>query len=69
VTSTASALDNYFMYMGTDGVYSHTFQYEKRKSCPVCGGEAMPIELNPDITLDGLIELLVDKPGVYVPCT
>merc|ERR1712241_1476817 len=31
-------LNNYMMYMGQTGVYAHTFEYEKKESCMVCGG-------------------------------
>lgn len=29
-------LDNYWMYMGHEGVYSTTYKYEKKHDCPVC---------------------------------
>jgi ubiquitin-activating enzyme E1 C len=55
------------MLMGTDGIYSYTFEYERRPSCAVCGGEAFPVEVkDPEMTLESFIEELVDKPGVYV---
>jgi ubiquitin-activating enzyme E1 C len=65
-TSSAAPLDNYFMLMGTDSVYSYTFKYEKRDACPVCGNEPQNFEIASDATLENLIEQLVDKPGVFV---
>lgn len=60
-TSSAAYLNNYFMLIGTDGVYSYTFQHEKRADCPVCGGEAVDLALKPDTTVERLIDILVEK--------
>lgn len=60
-TSSAPYLDNYFMYIGTDGVYSYTFKHERREDCPVCGGESMAIEVGKEWTVDRLIEVLVER--------
>ena len=60
-TSSAAYLNNYFMLIGTDGVYSYTFEHEKRDDCPVCGGEALEITINEESTVEELIELLVEK--------
>lgn len=54
------------MYIGTDGVYTFTFEHEKRKDCPVCGGEYMDVHVKPDWTLERLIEWLIEKQDVYV---
>jgi NEDD8-activating enzyme E1 len=60
-TSSAPYLNNYFMLIGTDGVYSYTFEHEKREDCPVCGGESLDISISRDWTVDRLIEMLVEK--------
>ena len=60
-TSSAAYLDNYFMLIGTDGVYSYTFQYERRPECPVCGGESLNITINKEWTVERLIEMLVER--------
>jgi ubiquitin-activating enzyme E1 C len=60
-TSSAAFLNNYFMLIGNDGVYSYTFEHERRDDCPVCGGEALEISISPDFTVEQLIELLVEK--------
>ena len=52
------------MLIGTEGVYSYTFDHEKREDCPVCGGEALEISISPDITVEQLIEMLVEKQDV-----
>ena len=59
-TSSAPYLDNYFMLIGTDGVYSYTFQHEKRADCPVCGQETRDIDIGKEWTLEHLIEILVE---------
>lgn len=60
-TSSAAFLNNYFMLIGTDSVYSYTFVHEKREDCPVCGGEALEITISREWTVDRLIEMLVEK--------
>jgi ubiquitin-activating enzyme E1 C len=60
-TSSAAYLNNYFMLIGTDGVYSYTFEHEKRDDCPVCGNEALEMTIDGESTVEQLIELLVEK--------
>ena len=54
------------MLIGTDAVYSYTFEHEKRNDCPVCGGESLDIVLSKEWTVERLIELLVEKQDMYV---
>jgi NEDD8-activating enzyme E1 len=54
------------MLIGTDGVYSYTFEHERRPECPVCGGESVEISINRDWTVDRLVEMLVEKQDMYV---
>lgn len=54
------------MLIGTDGVYSYTFEHEKRDDCPVCGGESLDITLSKDWTVERLIEILVERQDMYV---
>jgi len=49
------------MLIGTDGIYSYTFEHEKREDCPVCGGESLDISIPRQWTVDRLIEMLVEK--------
>lgn len=65
-TSSAAYLNNYFMLIGTDGIYSYTFEYEKRDDCPVCGGEALEMTINEGSTVEELIELLVEKQDIQI---
>lgn len=54
------------MLIGTDGVYSYTFEHHKRADCPVCGGEALEMTISPDLTVEELIESLTEKQDMYV---
>ena len=43
-------MDNYMMYNGTDGVYTHTVKYERDDADPACSaGTAVPV--TPELTL------------------
>ncbi|EKM55508.1 uncharacterized protein PHACADRAFT_256177 [Phanerochaete carnosa HHB-10118-sp] len=65
-TSSAAYLNNYFMLIGTDSVYSFTFEHEKRPECPVCGGEAVDITISKDLTVDKLIETLIERQDIQI---
>ncbi|KAJ7063399.1 hypothetical protein C8F01DRAFT_1132876 [Mycena amicta] len=65
-TSSAAFLNNYFMLIGTDGVYSYTFEHEKREDCPVCGGSALELPISSELTVEQLIELLIERQDVQI---
>jgi len=65
-TSSAAYLNNYFMLIGTDGVYSYTFEHEKRDDCPVCGGEALELSVSSELTVEQLIDMLVEKQDIQI---
>jgi len=54
------------MLIGTEGVYSYTFEHEKRDDCPVCGGESLELSISSDFTVEQLIELLLEKQDVQI---
>ena len=60
-TTCVPHLNNYFMYIGTEAVYSYTFEHEKKPECPVCGGEVIDIEVNKEWTVEKLIESLTER--------
>ncbi|KAG8998115.1 hypothetical protein FRB94_007204 [Tulasnella sp. JGI-2019a] len=66
MTSSAPYLNNYWMLIGTDGVYSYTFQHEKKLDCPVCGGQSMDVEVGKDWTLEKLIEWLTETQKIQL---
>lgn len=43
-------MDNYMMYSGTDGVYTHTVKYERDPNDPACGA-GVALHVNPHMTL------------------
>ena len=49
------------MLIGTDSVYSYTFEHEKRDDCPVCGGQSLALTINKEWTVERLIEMLVER--------
>ena len=57
-TTSAPFLNNYMMYSGNEGVYTYTYEYEKRPECPVCGGESKEVVVPREWTLENLIEHL-----------
>jgi len=65
-TSSAAYLNNYFMLIGTEGIYSFTFEHEKREHCPVCGGEALEISISREWTVEQLIEMLTEKQTLQI---
>lgn len=64
VTSSNPYLNNYMMYIGEEGVYTHTFAHEQKDGCPVCGNMATDFHAKADWTLDEFIERLKEKPDV-----
>jgi NEDD8-activating enzyme E1 len=56
----SQTLNTYMMYMGTEGVYSHTFVYERKEECPVCQSKSRNVKMDKTATLNELIQSLVD---------
>jgi NEDD8-activating enzyme E1 len=54
--------ENYMMYSGNDSIYTYTFKHDKKPDCAVCGEEARPLDVDPNQTLEQLIESLAVKP-------
>lgn len=55
-------LNNYFMYMGQDGIYSRTWDYKKNPQCPVCGSEPIIYKLDSDTLFDLFYQKLLNDP-------
>lgn len=49
------------MLIGVEGIYSYTFEHEKKSNCPVCGGESLSLSINREMILEELIELLTER--------
>lgn len=54
------------MLIGTEGVYSYTFEHERKPDCPVCGGETKDVEISKEWTVERLIEWLTENQTMYV---
>ncbi|PNW74589.1 hypothetical protein CHLRE_12g491500v5 [Chlamydomonas reinhardtii] len=63
LTCFSTGLDNYMMYVGSTGLYTHTAKYEKDPSCPVCSA-GVPLEVDPDATLQQFIDQLLADPAL-----
>ena len=48
------------MYMGSEGIYSHTFVYEQKSNCPVCSTQTHHLSLSSLTTLSSLLQQLCD---------
>jgi hypothetical protein len=51
-------MDNYMMYMGADGVYTHTVCYERDEQCLVCS-PGVPVPASDDMTLQQVRVMLL----------
>ena len=60
-TSCNPFLQNYMMYSGDEGVYTYTFETEKKEDCPVCGNLARDLRVNPNMTLQEFIDSLSER--------
>lgn len=48
------------MYMGSDGVYTHTVPYERDSNCLMCGA-GLPLPAADDMTLEQVHPLMHDS--------
>ena len=51
-------LQNYMQYTGDAGVYTFNMEFEQMPDCPVCGNLPKDLTVDPDSTLQELIESL-----------
>ena len=61
----SQTMDTYHMYMGSEGIYSHTFCYEKNPECPVCSSTDRNLRVPKTWTLEKLIEHLTHSDGAF----
>ena len=60
VTCCSPGLDNYQMYNGTRGVYTHTVPYAREEECPVCSA-GVPLRLPAGATLQAVLDALLAR--------
>lgn len=65
-TTSAPYLNNYMMYAGTEGIYTYTFDYERRTDCPVCGGDSGELRVLPTDSLDDVLTRLGQLPNLQL---
>jgi len=58
VTTCNTGLNNYFMYMGGEGLYTHTVEYERDPGCLSCSA-GLPCVVPPGTPLQALIDMLM----------
>lgn len=54
------------MYSGDDSIFTHTFKYDKKEDCAVCGNMAKPLHVDPTWTLSELLESFATKPDLQL---
>eukprot|EP01119_Soliformovum_irregulare_P013387 TRINITY_DN3550_c0_g1_i1.p1 TRINITY_DN3550_c0_g1~~TRINITY_DN3550_c0_g1_i1.p1 ORF type:complete len:428 (+),score=123.97 TRINITY_DN3550_c0_g1_i1:66-1349(+) len=57
-TNCSGYLNNFMMYNGVAGVYTYTFDYEKKPECLVCGISEITYSVKPDATLQDFMDAL-----------
>ena len=64
ITYFSQSLNTYFMYMGSEGLYTSTFEYARKGDCLVCSDElnAKKMSVSKDMLLKDFIQLLADLP-------
>ena len=60
-TNSATFINNYMMYVGDEGVYTFTFELQKKDDCPVCGNALIQIGISSKSTLQDLMDKLMDR--------
>ena len=45
----------------TEGLYTYTFEHQKKPDCPVCGNERVAMDISMEITVEDFIEHLKEK--------
>jgi ubiquitin-activating enzyme E1 C len=68
VTFGSQTVNNYFMYMGGEGLYTPTFTYEKSAHCVVCSDEAATrrMAVSGDLSLQAFMGMLKEAPSLQL---
>lgn len=61
VSSCCNPLNNYMVFNDTDGLYTYTFEAEKKDDCPACSQRPQVLTLPEDATLKSLIDILTES--------
>eukprot|EP00636_Phaeomonas_parva_P008721 CAMPEP_0118856702 /NCGR_PEP_ID=MMETSP1163-20130328/4063_1 /TAXON_ID=124430 /ORGANISM="Phaeomonas parva, Strain CCMP2877" /LENGTH=440 /DNA_ID=CAMNT_0006789855 /DNA_START=331 /DNA_END=1653 /DNA_ORIENTATION=- len=66
LTFASQSLNTYMMYHGATGVHSHTFEYNARDDCAVCGSRVRELKVSSSMTLAELFEELSNDPKLQL---
>lgn len=62
-TKCALSIDNWMMYMGNFGLYTHTYAQFRKDDCLVCG-KVLEVTVDPEWTLEEWLQKLSENPNV-----
>ena len=62
-TSCANPLDNYMVFNDSNGIYTYSYQAEKKEDCLACSQNAKAIEISGDAKLQDFIDKLTNEPS------
>eukprot|EP00731_Ephydatia_muelleri_P019641 Em0012g466a len=60
-TSCSKPLQNYMVFNDTDGVYTYTFEAEKKDDCPACSSKPVTLTFHEDATLQDVYNYLCEN--------
>ncbi|XP_013419736.1 NEDD8-activating enzyme E1 catalytic subunit isoform X2 [Lingula anatina] len=60
-TSCCPPLNNYVNFNDTEGVYTYTFEIERKEDCPVCSQVPQPLNFSEDSKLQEIIDYLTES--------
>ncbi|KAL7747340.1 NEDD8 activating enzyme [Sorochytrium milnesiophthora] len=66
VTNCQPTLANYMMYTGNEGVYTYTFELERKPDCPVCGSGKAKLTVPRNATVQEFMDLLKERPDLQL---
>ncbi|KAL3137662.1 hypothetical protein ABBQ38_004937 [Trebouxia sp. C0009 RCD-2024] len=66
VTMCSTQMQNYMMYVGTDGIYTHTAAYEQDPLCSICS-PGIPFEVHSSMTLQQVIDAIAKERSLSKP--
>lgn len=55
-------MDNYMLYTGDSGIYTYTFEHQRKDDCPACGNLPKDMVVDPQSTLGDLVESFAERP-------
>ncbi|KAG8510585.1 NEDD8-activating enzyme E1 catalytic subunit, partial [Galemys pyrenaicus] len=63
-TSAYIPLNNYLVFSDVDGLYTYTFEAERKENCPACSQLPQNIQFSPSAKLQEVLDYLTNKLGL-----